>query len=70
MNSTKQSNWVLGFGIGVAIILIVSSFWLYRSHSDETEQSVEKKELPEVGQTIKQVNKGLGWLSTVIKTLH
>lgn len=69
MYSTKQSNWILGLGIIVAIIVIVSSAWLYHLPEDQG-NSVENKDIPEIGQTIKQVNKGLGWLSSAIKTLN
>ena len=65
MSSTKQSNWILGFGVFVAIVLIISSIWLQRSPVEQ-QNSVDRKEIPELGQTIRKVNEGINWFSAVI----
>lgn len=70
MNSIKQSNWILGLGVFVAILLIVTTLWL-RLNPEKSNDTVKNKAVPEIGQTINQVqlNK-LAWLSSILKTLN
>ena len=69
MQSIKHSNWILGFGILVAIVLIVTSLW-FRYTPEQGSSEVINKSIPELSQSINQVIvKPIGWVASVIKTL-
>lgn len=54
MPSLKQSNWLLGFGVVVAILIIAFSLW-YKTNPNKDQDAVINKSVTENGQTIPKV---------------
>ena len=69
MPSIKQSNWILGLGILVAILLIATSIWLQVSPEQSTD--AVNNTAPEIDFLISKVKvNSIGWLSQIINTLN
>ena len=70
MHSMKQSNWILGFGVLVAILLIATTIWI-KANTGESNDTVINKPVNEIGETLKKVDIGkLVWITTVLKTIN
>lgn len=70
MHSIKQSNWILGLGVVVAIILIVATLWL-KFNPGEANDTVINKPVQEIGQTLKKAYiRPIGLVTIILKTLN
>ena len=71
MKSTKQSNWILGFGIVVAIALLIVTFWFKSVPSEPTNTLIKEEPDSEIGQSIYNVRlEPVKSLATILKTLY
>ena len=70
MHNTKHSNWILGLGVMVAILLIIASFWL-NPPATNSNDTVDKDLPVEIEQQLHSVSMTtIRIAATFIKTLY